>query len=382
MASQEKTSLRELSLLFLRLGTVAFGGPAAHIAMMQDEVVQRRQWLTEEHFLDLLGATNLIPGPNSTEMAIHIGWQRRRWAGLVVAGVSFIVPAALITGVLAWAYVRFGTVPAAAWLLYGVKPVILAVVAQAVWRLVPKAARTWRLRVLGALAAVLTALGANELLVLLGAGAAAVALARSLDVKSSGGGALQQLVPALPVAVSVGAKAVTLSGIFWVFFKIGSLLFGSGYVLIAFLRADLVERLGWLSQGQLIDAVAVGQVTPGPVFTTATFIGYLLAGPQGALLATLGIFLPAFLFVALSGPLIPRLRASPAAGAFLDGVNVASLALMAVVTAQLGRTAMVDLPTCALAVVAALLLIRFNLNSTWLVLGGAAAGYLFRFLTA
>ena len=382
MASQEKTSLRELSLLFLRLGTIAFGGPAAHIAMMQDEVVQRRQWLTEEHFLDLLGATNLIPGPNSTEMAIHIGWQRRRWAGLIVAGVSFIVPAALITGVLAWAYVRFGTVPAAAWLLYGVKPVILAVVVQAVWRLTPKAARTWRLRVLGALAAALTALGANELLVLLGAGAAAALLARSLDMKRSGGGALQQLVPALPVAVSVGAKAVTLSGIFWVFFKIGSLLFGSGYVLIAFLRADLVERLGWLSQGQLIDAVAVGQVTPGPVFTTATFIGYLLAGPKGALLATLGIFLPAFLFVALSGPLIPRLRASPAAGAFLDGVNVASLALMAVVTAQLGRTAMVDLPTCALAVAAALLLIHFNLSSTWLVLGGAAAGYLFRFLTA
>ncbi|HEY5374951.1 MAG TPA: chromate efflux transporter [Polyangiaceae bacterium] len=382
MASQEKTSLRELSLLFLRLGTVAFGGPAAHIAMMQDEVVQRRQWLTEEHFLDLLGATNLIPGPNSTEMAIHIGWQRRRWAGLVVAGASFIVPAALITGVLAWAYVRFGTVPAAAWLLYGVKPVILAVVAQAVWRLAPKAARTWRLRLLGVLAAALTALGANELLVLLGAGGAAALLARSLDLKRSDGGALQQLVPALPVAVGVGAKAVTLSGVFWVFFKIGSLLFGSGYVLIAFLRADLVERLGWLSQGQLIDAVAVGQVTPGPVFTTATFIGYLLAGSKGALLATLGIFLPAFLFVALSGPLIPRLRASPAAGAFLDGVNVASLALMAVVTAQLGRTAMVDLPTCALAVVAALLLIRFNLNSTWLVLGGAAAGYLVRFLTA
>ena len=178
MASQDKTSLRELSLLFLRLGTVAFGGPAAHIAMMQDEVVQRRQWLTEEHFLDLLGATNLIPGPNSTEMAIHIGWQRRRWAGLVVAGVSFIVPAALITGVLAWAYVRFGTVPAAAWLLYGVKPVILAVVAQAIWRLAPKAAGTWRLRVLGVIAAALTALGANELLVLLGAGAAAALLAR------------------------------------------------------------------------------------------------------------------------------------------------------------------------------------------------------------
>jgi chromate transporter len=378
MSSQERTSLRELGALFLRLGTTAFGGPAAHIAMMQDEVVQRRQWLSEERFLDLLGATNLIPGPNSTEMAIHIGWERRRWAGLLVAGVSFIVPAALITAGLGWAYVRFGTVPAAAWLLYGVKPVILAVVVQAIWRLAPKAARTWRLRALGALAAALAAFGVNELVVLLGAGAVAVALARAIEAKRSGGGALQQLIPALPMAAGVAAKAVTLSGIFWVFFKIGSLLFGSGYVLIAFLRAELVERLGWLSQAQLIDAVAVGQVTPGPVFTTATFVGYLLAGPKGALLATLGIFLPAFVFVALSGPFIPRLRASPVAGAFLDGVNVASLALMAVVTAELGRTAIVDLPTCALAVAATVLLIRFNLNSTWLVFGGALAGYLVR----
>ena len=248
------------------------------------------------------------------------------------------------------------------------KPVILAVVVQAIWRLLPKAARTWRLRVLGVLAAVLTAFGANELLVLLGTGAVAVALARSLDARRSGGGALHQLVPALPIAAGVGAKAVTFSGIFWVFFKIGSVLFGSGYVLIAFLRADLVERLGWLSQGQLIDAIAVGQVTPGPVFTTATFVGYLLAGPKGALLATLGIFLPAFIFVALSGPFIPRLRASRAAGAFLDGVNVASLALMAVVTAQLARTAVVDLPTCALAVTATRYCSCASIpNSTWLV---------------
>jgi chromate transporter len=348
--------------------------------MMQNEVVQRRAWLSEEHFLDLLGATNLIPGPNSTEMAIHIGWQRRRWAGLLVAGVSFIVPAALISGVLGWAYLRFGSVPAAAWLLYGVKPVILAVVVQAIWRLLPKAARTWQLRALGVLAAGLTALGANELLVLLGAGVVAVALARALDARRSGGGALHQLMPALPIAAGVGVKALTFSNIFWVFFKIGSVLFGSGYVLIAFLRADLVERLGWLTPGQLIDAVAVGQVTPGPVFTTATFVGYLLAGPKGALLATLGIFLPAFIFVALSGPLIPRLRASRAAGAFLDGVNVASLALMAVVTAQLARAAIVDLPTCGLALTAALLLVRFNLNSTWLVLGSALAGYLVRAL--
>ncbi len=372
------TTLRELALLFSRLGATAFGGPAAHVAIMQDEVVNRRKWLSEEQFLDLLGATNLIPGPNSTEMAIHIGWERRRWAGLVVAGVSFILPAMLITGVLGWAYVNFGTVPSAVWLLYGVKPAILAVVLQAIWGLAPKAARTTLLRVLAGLAAILAAAGVNELGVLLGAGAIAVA-ARHKSAGSQGksGDSLLQLAPAFPIAVgAASASPITLHGIFWVFLKIGSVLFGSGYVLLAFLRGDLVERLGWLSERQLIDAIAVGQVTPGPVFTTATFIGYLLAGTSGALLATLGIFLPAFVFVALSGPLVPRLRASPAAGAFLDGVNVASLALMAVVTVQLGHAAIVDLATPLLSVIPAVLLVRFKVNSTWLVLGAALAGLL------
>ena len=375
---EAKTTLHELALLFLRLGATAFGGPAAHIAMMQDEVVRRRKWLTEERFLDLLGATNLIPGPNSTEMAIHIGWERRRWAGLVVAGVAFILPAMLITGALGWAYVRFGTVPAAVWLLYGVKPVILGVVLQAIWTLAPKAARTTRLRVLAALAAILAAVGVNELAVLFGAGAAAVIAARLANPSKPGSGnKLHQIAPVIPVAAGVaGASAITLPGLFWIFFKIGSVLFGSGYVLLAFLRADLVERLGWLTEAQLIDAIAVGQVTPGPVFTTATFIGYVLAGPSGALVATAGIFLPAFVFVALSGPLVPRLRASSTAGAFLDGVNVASLALMTVVTIQLGYAALIDVPTVVLALVAAVLLVRFKLNATWLVLGGAAAGWL------
>lgn len=367
----DRTSLRELALLFLRLGATAFGGPAAHIAMMEDEVVRRRRWMTEERFLDLLGATNLIPGPNSTEMAIHIGWERRRWAGLAVAGVCFIVPAMLITGALGWAYVRYGTLPAAKWLLYGVKPVILAVVVQALWNLAPKAAKTWPLRALGLGAAAASALGVNELAVLFACGFA-VALARGAFA-GRGGVALQAFVPALPAAA---ASAVTLPGLFWVFFKIGSVLFGSGYVLLAFLRGDLVERLGWLTEAQLIDAIAVGQITPGPVFTTATFIGWVLAGPSGAAIATAGIFLPAFVFVALSGPLVPRLRASKAAGAFLDGVNVASLALMAVVTAQLGASAVVDAATAVLAVAGAVLLLRFRLNSTWLVLGGAAAGWL------
>ena len=365
-----RTSLRELAALFLRLGATAFGGPAAHIAMMRDEVVRRRAWLTEEQFLDLLGATNLIPGPNSTEMAIHIGWRRRRWAGLVVAGVTFILPAMLITGILAWAYVRFGTLPEAEWLLWGVKPVILAIVAQALWNLAPAAARTWPLRIVGAAAIVASLLGANELLILFACGVLVAALRRG---RGPGGSPVRVVMPLLPgAAAAAGLSAASLSGIFWVFLKIGSVLFGSGYVLLAFLRADLVGRLHWLTEGQLIDAVAAGQVTPGPVFTTATFIGYLLAGPAGALVATAGIFLPAFIFVAISGPLVPRLRASPVAGAFLDGVNVASLALMAAVTAELARGALVDPTTVVIGLVAATLLLRFKINSSWLVLGGAA----------
>ncbi len=373
--SDQRTSLRELGLLFLRLGATAFGGPAAHIAMMQDEVVRRRQWLSEERFLDLLGATNLIPGPNSTEMAIHIGWDRRRWAGLVVSGVAFIVPAMLLTGALGWVYVRFGAVPSARWLLYGVKPVILAVVAQALWGLAPRAARTPRLRALGAAAVILSALWGHEIAILLGIGAVSLLTSRA---RPGGEAPVRGWFPLLPFGPAVAggaASGVTLPSLFWVFLKTGSVLFGSGYVLLAFLRADLVQRLGWLTEAQLLDAIAIGQVTPGPVFTTATFIGYLLAGPSGALVATLGIFLPAFVFVALSGPLVPRLRASARAAAFLDGVNVASLALMAVVTAQLGRAALVDLPTVALAALSAALLLRYRLNSTWLVLGGAGLGW-------
>ncbi|MBZ5708140.1 chromate efflux transporter [Nannocystis pusilla] len=367
------TSLLELGVLFARLGVTAFGGPAAHIAMMQDEVVNRRKWLTEARFLDLLGATNLIPGPNSTEMAIHIGWERRRWAGLAVAGLAFIVPATAITGVFAWAYVRFGAVPAVGWLLYGVKPVILGVVVQALLGLAPRAARTTGLRVLAGAAALLVVLGAHEVAVLFAAGVAALVASTAARGRSAGPASL--ILPLAPAVATGVAHGVTLPGLFAVFAKTGAVLFGSGYVLLAFLRADLVERLGWLTEAQLLDAVAVGQITPGPVFTTATFIGYVLAGASGALVATAGIFLPAFVFVALSGPLVPRLRASPASAAFLDGVNVASLALMAVVTLELGRAALVDVPSAGLAVASGLLLVRFKVNSTWLILGGAAAGW-------
>jgi chromate transporter len=383
--SPSETSLGELALLFMRLGATAFGGPAAHIAMIHDEVVRRRNWLSEERFLDLLGATNLIPGPNSTEMAIHVGWERRRWSGLVVAGTAFIVPAMLLTGALGWVYTRYGSVPAAMGLLYGVKPVMLGVVAQAIFRLAPTAARTPRLWLLALGTAILAALGVNELLLLLGAGTLAIALARALDAqRDESTKALHGFLPLTPAAVGAGAAASTvkLSSLFWLFFKTGSVLFGSGYVLLAFLKTDLVERLHWLTHAQLIDAIAVGQVTPGPVFTTATFIGYVLAGPSGALTATAGIFLPAFVFVALSGPLIPRIRASANASAFLDGVNVASLALMAVVTAELGRAAIIDLPTALLALVSTLLLVRFKLNSTWLVLAGGALGYALKALSS
>ena len=379
------TSLGELARLFLKLGTIGFGGPAAHIALMEDEVVRRRGWLTREAFLDYLGATNLIPGPNSTELAIEIGRDRAGWPGLVVAGVAFIVPAALIVGITAWAYVRFGNLPAALALFAGVKPVIIAIVVQALWRLARTAVKTRWLGVLAVAAIVAVAAGVHELIVLVGAAALSVvgAAARARDVDDRvntgvpvGGPILAstpKLTGALGAAVGVPA-VVSVWSLFAIFLKIGSVLFGSGYVLLAFLRADFVERLGWLTERQLLDAVAVGQVTPGPVFTTATFIGYVLAGVPGAVLATVGIFLPAFVFVAMSGPLIPRLRRSRLAGAALDGVNTASLGLMAVVTWQLGRASIVSVSSCVVALSAGALLATRRVNAAWLVIGGAIAG--------
>jgi chromate transporter len=345
--------MAELALLFLRLGTTAFGGPAAHIAMMEEEVVRRRGWLTREEFLDLLGATNLIPGPNSTELAIHVGYRRAGWPGLLVAGACFILPAALIVFVIAWLYVRYARLPEAEALLYGIKPVIIAIVADALWRLAKTAMRTPLLTAAAIAAATAAFLGVHELVVLFATGA---------------------LLMLLRVHPPRATAPVALLPLFLFFLKVGSVLFGSGYVLLAFLRADLVERWGWLSEAQLLDAVAVGQITPGPVFTTATFIGYVVAGAPGAVVATVGIFLPAFLFVAVTSPLIPRLRRSPVLSAFLDGLNAASVALMAVVTWQLGRAALVDLTTVALAVASAIVLWRFRLNSAWLVLGGAVVG--------
>jgi chromate transporter len=379
---QSIPGLLALAGLFLKLGFTAFGGPAAHIAMMEDEVVRRRQWLTHEEFLDLLGATNLIPGPNSTEMAIHIGHRKGGWVGLVLAGVCFIVPAVVIVLAFAWAYMRYGSLPQAEGILWGIKPVIIAVVVQALLSLGKSALKAPFLVVLAASVAALTVIGLNELVLLLAAGTVATAARFARKWRRAIPAILPvPAAPAIFTALSVGvpagfSAAFGLWPLFLFFLKIGSVLYGSGYVLLAFLRSGLVERSGWLTEEQLLDAVAVGQFTPGPVFTTATFIGYILGGVPAAIVATAGIFLPAFFFVALSGPLIPRIRRSPAAGAFLDGVNAASLALMAVVTGQLGMAALVDWAAVLLAIGSAALLFGFRVNSAWLVLGGACIGAL------
>lgn len=376
--SLPQTSLAEIAGLFLKLGTIAFGGPAAHIAMMEDEVVRRRGWLSREAYLDYLGATNLIPGPNSTELAIHIGRDRAGWRGLLVAGTCFILPSALLTAGFGWAYVRYGSLPAVEGVLYGVKPVVIAVVLQALWSLGRTALKTRILVALGISAIAAVYLGVHELVVLAGAGlvmAAVRAMERGASSTTTSGGTASMTL-LFTGSAAASAAPFGLWPLFGVFAKIGAVLFGSGYVLLAFLRADLVERLGWLTERQLLDAVAVGQVTPGPVFTTATFIGYILGGAKGASVATLGIFLPAFIFVALSGLVLPTLRRSPVTAGVLDGVNVASLALMTVVSWQLGRSALVDPLAVVLAVVSAVLLFRFRVNSAWLVLMGAIVGAL------
>ncbi|MEO5969826.1 MAG: chromate efflux transporter [Bdellovibrionia bacterium] len=383
-SSHEQTSLRELGFLFIKLGMTSFGGPAVHIAMMKEEVVERRNWLTESEFLDYLGATNLIPGPNSTELAIHIGYHRRGWPGLLIAGACFILPAVLIVWAIAGAYVQYGSLPQVSAILYGIKPVVIAVVFQALWGLGHTAIKSFLLAALSALALALTIAGFNEVAIIFAAGLIMMIL-RMLGSKRRETFPNKSVLIALlsppatkasaAIGVVGGALPIVLPQLFLIFLKIGSVLFGSGYVLVAFLQSDLVEGLHWITQAQLLDAVAVGQFTPGPVFTTVTFIGYIIAGNAGALLATLGIFLPAFFFVAVSAPLIPKLRRSFAARAFLDGVNVASLALMVVVTWQLGRSALVDFTTVALALTAGFCLIRYKLNSAWLVLAGGIVGF-------
>ena len=378
----------QLLALFLKLGVTAFGGPAAHIAMMEDEVVTRRGWMTRERFLDLIGATNLIPGPNSTEMAIHIGFVRAGIAGLIVAGISFILPAALLTLGCAWVYDRFQTVPQAEALLYGIKPAVIAVILSAVWRLGKTAAKGPFLIGVGFLVMLLVLFGINEIMALLAGGL--VGILWQLGSRLGKGKMLLGFawLPSSNLALSVTAapsSSVTLSSLGLFFLKIGCVLFGSGYVLVAFLQGGLVEQHQWLTQQQLLDAIAIGQFTPGPVLTTATFIGYVLAGPLGALVATLGIFGPSFLFVLATNPLIPRLRQSAVAGAFLDAVNASAIGLMAAVTVELARHTLIDWEAKQIdwgagliALVSAAVLFRYKVNSAWLVLGGAAVGWLLK----
>ncbi|HKT51183.1 MAG TPA: chromate efflux transporter [Candidatus Angelobacter sp.] len=376
--------LAEIAWAFLKLGTVAFGGPAAHIALMEEEFVRRRQWLTHQEFLDRLGAANLIPGPSSTEMAIYIGYTKRGWPGLIVAGSCFIIPAAILVTAIAAAYVRYGHLPRVGGVLYGVKPVVVAVIVQAFWKLARSAVKSVWLTAIGLMAAVLCAIEVNNLLVLVLAAALAAIPIFWSTVRQRGlaallpAGAVKWKLTAWLVGAGAGAAVVpfSMSRLFLTFLKIGSVLFGSGYVLLAFLRSDFVVRLHWLTEQQLLDSVAVGQVTPGPVFTTATFIGYLLGGVPGAAVATVAIFLPGFLLVAASGRFIPKIRSSAIAGAMLDGVIVGSLALIGVVTWQLGRAALIDPLTYAIAIASVVLLLWKRVNAVWLIAAAAVAGML------
>jgi chromate transporter len=372
--------LREVAGLFLKLGITSFGGPAAHTAMMHSEIVQRRKWLNDQEFLDLIGATNLIPGPNSTEMAIHVGFLRAGWPGLIAAGLCFIAPAMMIVLALAWAYVRFGSTPQVEWLLYGIKPVVIAIIIQAIWSLGVKAAKNLLLAVSGFLILGLYFyFHINEIILLFAGGLVIMVITNLTRLK---GQSLKNIfipplfeINSLPINAIV-AVPYNLIVLFLTFLKIGAILYGSGYILFAFLHADFVTRLGWLTDQQLIDAIAVGQITPGPLFTSATFIGYLLGGGPGAFLATFGIFLPSFIFVAISNPFIPKMRNSIWVGSFLDGINIASLSLMTAVTFQLGLASLIDLPTILIGLLSLGLLLRYKVNSTWLIAGGALAGFL------
>ena len=382
--------LRELAALFLKLGAISFGGPAAHVALIESEIVGKRQWVTRQQFLDMLGAANLIPGPTSTEMAINVGFVRADWAGMCVAGASFILPAALITGVFAWAYVRFGSLPQAAAILAGIKPAVLAVITIAIWRLGKTAVKNIGLGMLGALSLAAFFLGLNPILILFGGGMLGMLGRRVSDAL----GAAALLVPIrqrgwLPAslrfagyAASGSLAAGTLAlrpstaqiGLF--FFKVGAVLYGGGYVLLAFLEQGLVQQHAWMTRPQLLDAVAIGQFTPGPVLSTATFIGYILGGIQGAAVATIGIFLPSFFYVALLAPVLFRLRQSSWIAAFLDSVNVCAVALMGGVTFRLGIDALRGWPSWLISLACLGVLLRWRVNPAWIVLAGGIVGFL------
>jgi len=372
-------SLRVIAKEFLRLGFLAYGGPAAHIAMMDERFVRRLAWVSGEQFLDLVGAVNLLPGPSSTELAIYLGQIAGGLPGLLVAGACFILPAAILVVAFAWAYTQYGAVPQVTGLLFGIKPVVVALIAQAIWNLGGTALKTVRLAGLAALVIALAILGVPVLLLLIGAGLLWMLLRQGEALARANAGMAGILTGS---ATGGAAAAVGIVPVFLYFLKVGALLFGSGYVLLAVLRADLVVRLHWISDAQLLDAIAVSQATPGPFFTVATFIGYLVTGWKGAALTTLGMFLPAFVYVAATANFLPKLRKSPVAGAFLDGVNASAVALMAYVGWQFTRAALVNLPAAVLSIMSALLVFRYKVNSAWLVLVGALVGILLQVLRA
>lgn len=359
-------SQKDLLLVFLKLGIFGFGGPAAHIAMMREEVVERRKWLSQDEFFDLVGATNLIPGPNSTELAIHIGHKMLGTRGLLIAGISFILPAFFLVLALAVLYKNFGSLPELNPVLSTIRPVIVAIVLLALWKFRESAVRNAKELTVALLALLGAILGLNEVLVIFLAGFLLAGFGRF------------SVIP-IALAGTVGTIPLTTSSIFFFFLKIGSVLFGSGYVLLAFLKSELVDERMWLTSAQLLDAVTVGQVTPGPVFTTATFIGFLLNGYQGAIVATAGIFLPSFFFVAVSAPFLSRLRSSQFFSRFLNGVNAASFALMGLVTFELGVKSLINIPTIVLGVLAFILLKFTKLNSAWLIIAAALFGFFFKY---
>lgn len=385
MADKVDPRLVELATLFFKLGVIGFGGPAAHIALMEQEVVEKRGWIDREHFLDLVGATNLIPGPNSTEMAIHIGYIRAGLRGLVVAGAAFIAPAFTITLVLAWMYVQYAELPAVEPFLLGIKPAVIAVILGAVYRLGRQALKSWLLAGIAVLVALASTFGLNAALALLGGAALGMLLIRLqhsdrirslLGAGMIGVGQLQAWIP----LVSNGSADITIGRLALFFLKIGAVLYGSGYVLVAFLETELVSQLGWLTQSQLLDAISAGQFTPGPVLTTSAFIGFLLLGPLGAGVAAFSIFLPSFFFVLLLNPLIPRLRKSPWSAAFLDGANVSAVAIMVAVLIDLARGSLTSLPAWGIFLSATAIRLQWRVNPAWLILGGAVVGALVQWI--
>jgi chromate transporter len=367
----QKKELKEIAKLFFKLGSIAFGGPAAHIAMMEDEVVKKRKWMTQEHFLDLIGATNLIPGPNSTEMTMHCGHERAGWKGLFVAGFCFIFPAVVITSIFAWLYQEYGQLPKVEPFIYGIKPAVIAIIIMAAFRLGKKAIKNTELVILGVITLVACLLGVNEIVALFGCGL----LGLCIYFIKKNTGTLKSFFPLLLFQIAEPSKIGVLK-IFLTFLKVGAILYGSGYVLFAFLDTELVAH-GWLTRQALIDAVAIGQITPGPVLSTATFIGWQMNGITGAIVATVGIFLPSFLFVLILNPLIPKMRKSKIIGAILDAVNVAAVALIIAVCVEMAKDTLTDWRTILIAVISLIVVFVFkNTNSAFIVLGGGIVGYL------